>query len=202
MVKGYYRMISGVDRVLGRLLEELAQLGLDRNTVIVFTSDNGYFLGERGFAGKWLMHEPSIRVPLIVRDPRLPRSLRGSVRNNPVLNIDVAPTLLDMAGVPIPAQMQGRSFLSSLKEDAASGGRDVFCEHLWNNPQIPQSECLRTDGWKYIRYLKHPEYEELYNLSSDPLESRNLARDPEQAARLKRMWRRCQERAESLGSNE
>jgi len=202
MVKGYYRMISGVDRVLGRLLEELAQLGLDRNTVIVFTSDNGYFLGERGFAGKWLMHEPSIRVPLIVRDPRLPRGLRGSIRREPVLNIDVAPTLLELAGVPIPVHMQGRSFVSSLRGESVSGERDVFCEHLWNNPQIPQSECLRSDGWKYIRYLKHPEYEELYDLVNDPHESRNRAHDAEYSPRLQMFRRRCQEKAESLPGKE
>jgi len=198
MVKGYYRMISGVDRVLGRLMEELARQGLDRNTVIVFTSDNGYFLGERGFAGKWLMHEPSIRVPLIVRDPRLPRGLGGNVRRDPVLNIDVAPTLLDLAGIPIPVQMQGRSFMGSLRKDIVLDGRDIFCEHLWNNPQIPQSECLRSAGWKYIRYLKHPEYEELYNLNDDPHESRNLAFDAEHAPRLQMFRRRCREKAESL----
>ena len=109
MVKGYYRMISGIDMVAGRIRDELARLGLDGDTVIVYTSDNGYFLGERGYADKWLMYEPSIRVPLVVFDPRAPRESRGLVKRDLVLNIDLGPTLMDLAGVPIPSQAQGRS---------------------------------------------------------------------------------------------
>ena len=83
MVKGYYRMISGIDMAAGRIRDELARLGLDGNTVIVYTSDNGYFLGERGYADKWLMYEPSIRVPLVVYDPRAPRESRGAGQAGP-----------------------------------------------------------------------------------------------------------------------
>ena len=72
MVKGYYRLVHGVDIVLGRVLDELNRLKLDDNTVIIYSSDNGFFLGERGMAGKWLLHEESIRVPLMIYDPRMP----------------------------------------------------------------------------------------------------------------------------------
>lgn len=196
MVKGYYRMISGIDRVIGRLQEELIQQGIEQKTVFILTSDNGYFLGERGFAGKWLMHEPSIRVPLIVCDPRLQQKLSGRVITEPALNLDLAPTVLDLAGLSIPAQMQGCSLRPLMSGRDQNIRTEVFCEHLWDNPQIPQTEGLRKDGWKYIRYFKHPEYEELYNLTEDPHESQNLAADPEQSSRLSSLRQRCQELAQ------
>jgi len=101
MVKDYYRMISGVDSVLGRIRHELEEEGLADNTVIILMGDNGYYLGERGFAGKWLMHEQSLRVPMIIYDPRQPVSSRGGTYDGMVLNVDVAPTILDLAGVDV-----------------------------------------------------------------------------------------------------
>jgi len=200
MVKGYYRMICGIDRVIGRLQEELVRQGIEHNTVIMFISDNGYFLGERGFAGKWLMHEPSIRVPLIIYDPRLSPAPGGRVIIEPALNLDLAPTLLEMAGVPVPEKMQGRSLVPLMRNPTRPFRTEVFCEHLWNHPQIPRTEALRTGGWKYIRYMDHPEYEELYDLTDDPDESRNLASDPGQSSRLQNMRRRCRELAEQAAS--
>jgi arylsulfatase A-like enzyme len=195
MVKGYFRMISGIDGVMGRIREELDRQGAAGDTVIMFTSDNGYFLGERGFAGKWLMYEPSIRVPLIVHDPRVPAVRRGVRAAEAALNIDLAPTLLDLAAVPVPARMQGRSLVPWIRGRGGTGRAEVFCEHLWDHPEIPQSEGLRSGGWKYIRYLKHPEYEELYDLTADPNESRNLAADRDRSPVLERMRRRCREMA-------
>jgi arylsulfatase A-like enzyme len=197
MVKGYYRMISGIDRVIGRLRQELVRQGIECDTIIILTSDNGYFLGERGFAGKWLMYEPSIRVPLIVFDPRVPRALAGRVITEPVINLDLAPTMLNLAKHPIPEEMQGRSFMPLIRGQNQPSRTEVFCEHLWDHPQIPQTEALRTGGWKYIRYLKHPEYEELYNLTDDPNESQNLASDPSQSFRLQSLRQRCTELTES-----
>jgi arylsulfatase A-like enzyme len=109
MVKGYYRMISGVDAAVGRLRAELARRGLAGDTVIVYTSDNGYFLGERGFADKWYIYDPSVRVPLIVYDPRAAKTAAGRTAEAVALNLDVAPTLLDFAGVPAPAGYRGRT---------------------------------------------------------------------------------------------
>ena len=107
MVRGYYRMISGVDRVVGRIRTALEKLGLANNTVIVFSSDNGYFLGERGFADKWYIYEPSIRVPLLIFDPRAEKSNRGRVVSATALNVDLCPTILDLAQLTVPKATQG-----------------------------------------------------------------------------------------------
>jgi arylsulfatase A-like enzyme len=184
MVKGYYRMISGVDLVLGRVLAELGRLGLAENTVVVMSSDNGYFLGERGYADKWLMYDLSINVPLIVFDPRAPREDRGLVRRELALNVDLPATFLDLAGVKIPEKIQGRSLRPLLGRSRPAWREDIFCEELWDHPEIPQSECVRTEGWKYIQYPKHPEYVELFDLAADPQEKRNLAGEAAHRPRL------------------
>jgi arylsulfatase A-like enzyme len=194
MVKGYYRMISGIDLVIGRLMAELERSGEDRNTVIIFTSDNGYFLGERGFAGKWLMHDLSIGVPLIVLDPRARGRRQGAIRNELALNIDLPPTILELAGLPVPQSMQGRSLLPLIEGKMPVWRDDIVCEHLWDHPEIPRSECLRTDRWKYIHYPDHPEYEELYDLTKDPAESVNLSREASHAPRLQELRDRLTQR--------
>lgn len=191
MIKGYYRMITALDGAVGRILAELDRLDLARNTVVIFTSDNGYFLGDRGYADKWTMHEQSVRVPFIVKDPRLPAGRQGRAIREMVLNIDIAPTILDLAGVGVPARMPGRSIAGLLAGRTANWRHEVFTEHLWNNPKIPQTEAVRTERWKYIRYPEHPEFEELYDLDSDRWETRNLARDARQHPRLLQMRRDC-----------
>src|SRR5439155_15296873 len=108
-MRDYYRLVTGIDREVGRIVAKLAVRGLADSTVIIFTSDNGWFAGERGLADKWLMYEESIRVPLIIFDPRLPRSRRGRIVDALTLNLDFAPTMLEMAGLPVPAGMQGRT---------------------------------------------------------------------------------------------
>lgn len=198
MVKGYYRMISGVDMVLGRIVDELERRGLARNTIVVFTSDNGYFLGERGYAGKWLMYDLSINVPLIIFDPRAARGDKGLVRRELVLNVDLPATLLDLARAPLPAGIQGRSLRPLLGRSRPPWRGEVFCEELWDNPEIPRSECVRTDRWKYIQYARHPEYVELFDLENDPQEKSNLADDSGQQARLEDLRERCRKWIERL----
>lgn len=177
MVKGYYRMISGVDMALGRLLMELKRLERHRDTIIILMSDNGYFLGERGFAGKWTMHDLSVRVPLIVFDPRMAKTRRGIIDTRMVLNVDIAPTILDLAGLSIPQTIQGKSLGPILKGSRENLRKEILTEHLWNHPDIPQTEAVRTEKWKYIRYPQHPEFEELYDLQVDSIEKNNLAFD-------------------------
>jgi arylsulfatase A-like enzyme len=191
MVKGYYRLISGIDLVLGRIRDEIARLGRDRNTVILYSSDKGYFLGERGYADKWLMYDPSIRVPLVVYDPRAPRADRGLVKRDMVLNVDLGATLMDLAGIAVPPRVQGRSLRPLLGRQKPAWRTEIFCEELWDNPEIPRSECVRTERWKYIQYPAHPEYVELFDLAEDPDEKRNLAGDPGHAgvlAELRERW--------------
>lgn len=191
MVRGYYRMISGIDMALGRLRREVRRLGMEQDTVFVLIGDNGYFLGERGYAGKWSMHDLSIRVPLIVCDPRSPASARGTVRDEMVLNVDIAPTLLDLAGLAAPGTMQGRSLLPLLGRPATNWRSEILCEHLWDHPKIPRTEGLRTKRWKYIRYLDHPGFEELYDVARDPGEELNLSKEAASAERLAALRERC-----------
>jgi arylsulfatase A-like enzyme len=186
-VKGYYRLIYGVDAVVGRIRDALDRQKLADNTVILFTSDNGIFLGERGLAGKWLMHEESIRVPLIVHDPRLPTGNGGRRTQMTLLN-DVAPTIFDLGGLEVPGDVQGRSLVPMLGDPSLAGRTEWFYEHTFEHPRIPKSEGIRTERWKYIRYTEvDPLFEELYDLTTDPHEERNLAGRPESAATLDRL---------------
>ena len=183
MTRGYYRMIAGVDRVVGRVLDHLEERGLEEETVVIFTSDNGYFLGERGFAGKWLIHEESIRVPLVVFDPRAPSNRRGITVDPMVLNLDLAPTILDLAGVAVPGAYQGRSLSPWLQGEFVADWRtDFLYEHLFDHREIPKSSGVRQVHWSYVNYFEQsPPYEELYDLVNDPTQTRNLASDPERA---------------------
>lgn len=177
MVKGYYRMISTVDAVLGRIRRTLEEEGLADNTVIVFMGDNGYFMGERGYAGKWLLHEPSIRVPLMVYDPRQPENNRGKRYTQPVLNVDVTPTLLSLAGVQIPDSYAGRSLTEFYTGAPEDWRRGVFLEHrLENNPKLLKTEGYRDEAYKFIRY-DDSDLIELYHHKTDVHEVNNLALD-------------------------
>ena len=199
MTKGYYRMISGVDAALGRLISELQALGLSENTVIVLMGDNGYFLGERGYAGKWLPYDLSIRVPLIVFDPRAEE--QGIVPQPFALNIDIPPTLLVLAGIDSPKEMQGKSLLPLLHGETPSDWRtDFFVEHLFEHEQIPKHEGVRGQRYQYARYFEQdPVYEELYDLRADPMQIRNLANNPDYADVLETMRKRTDELRDEYG---
>lgn len=188
-VKGYYRMISDIDLEIAKIRQQLKQQGLDKNTVIMLMGDNGFFLGERQFAGKWLMYEDSIRVPLIIYDPRAdkPRHIEDVA-----LNIDVPSTMLDMAGIELPASWHGKSLYPLVKGSTDRLQRDaVLIEHLWEFVNIPPSEGVRTDRWKYFRYINDKRFEELYDLKKDPIEANNLATDPKYRAKLEELRNRC-----------
>ncbi len=175
-VKGYFRMIAGIDAELGKLRAKLAERGLDKNTVIVLMGDNGYFLGERQLAGKWLMYDNSVRVPLIIYDPR------GASHHDSdalALNVDVPATLLDLAGAQVPEYYQGISLLPIVAGESETIPRDTaLIEHLWEFDHIPPSEGVRTRDWKYFRYVNDKSSEELYRLTDDPRETENLAGNP------------------------
>jgi arylsulfatase A-like enzyme len=194
-VKDYYRLITGMDRVIGEIVAKLKELDLDKNTVIIFTSDNGLFLGDKGLADKWLMYDPSIRTPLIVYDPQVPAKRRGIQIQQMTLNVDLAPTILEEAGLKPPTVMQGRS-LKPLVEGRRVGWRkDWYYEHYYTiGVKIPQSEGVRTADWKYIRYVEYtPPCEELYNLATDPLEEHNLVNDAASRKKLEELRARWAE---------
>ncbi|SHE75182.1 Arylsulfatase A [Mariniphaga anaerophila] len=184
-VKGYYRMIYGIDLEIAKIRKKLEEKGLDENTVIILMGDNGYFLGERQLAGKWLMYDNSVRVPLIVFDPRVKqhRDL-----DDMAMNIDIPATLLDLAGVDQPESWHGKSLVPVVSGQMKALPRDtVLLEHLWEFENIPPSEGLRTSEWKYFRYVNDKSLEELYNLKNDPGEIENLVSKPEYAEVVKKL---------------
>jgi arylsulfatase A-like enzyme len=201
-MRSEFALLSRADLAVGRICEALKAQGLDDNTVVIFTSDNGSLDGAHGLEGKWLMYEESIRVPLIIRDPRLPEATRGR-RQQMALNIDLAPTILKMAGVAVPEGMQGTDLQPVLRDPAAKGREDWYYEHVYTpepgRRPIPRSEGVRTERWKYIRYTDpSPPLEQLFDLAADPQEERDLAQDPAQAAILTTLRARCDESRKSL----
>jgi arylsulfatase A-like enzyme len=178
-IRKYYRSISVVDAAVGKLRRLLEENGVADNTVILFASDNGHFLGEHGFWGKWLPYEGSIRVPFIVFDPRLPPQLRGVKREEMVLNIDWAPTILAFAGCSVPPAMQGKDLTPLLTGKSTSWRSDWFYEHTWTaEGRIASSEAIRTEEWKYVCFTdQKPPVEQLFNLKIDPEETQNRIAD-------------------------
>ncbi len=174
----YLRSVSTADDNLGRLLAALDDLGLAENTVVVFASDNGYYRGEHGLGDKRTAYDESLRIPLIIRYPKL--APRGKVLDEMVLNIDLAPTLLELAGVAVPSDMQGRSWLPLLTGQKADWRKAFLAEYFLENqyPQIPSVVAVRTETAKLIKYPGHEEWTELFDLANDPYETKNLVGDP------------------------
>jgi arylsulfatase A-like enzyme len=200
-VRGYLRLVTGVDRAVGRILAALDATGCADDTVVLFASDNGMLLGEHALWGKWLMLEESIRVPLIVRDPRIPAQERVARQPGMALNIDIAPTVLSMAGVEPPERMQGRDLSPLLRLGAAGEWRqDWYYEHNFQPPsgRIAVSTGVRTETHKYIRYGRGRE-EQLYDLIADPEELEDLSDSSAHAALLGQLRtpRRSELRAEA-----
>ena len=197
-VRDYYRLISGIDREVGRIVAELERRGLADNTVVIYTSDNGYFLGDRELSDKFYMYEEGLRDPLIIYDPRQPAVNRGRREEAMTLNIDFAPTILSFAGVALPGRIQGRSLVPLTENRKPANWRtEFFYEHHTFPQLIAPSEGVRTARWSYIRWIgeKQPT-EELFDLTNDRLESHNLAAERGQAAVLTRMrekWSRYRE---------
>jgi arylsulfatase A-like enzyme len=194
-MKAYYRLATEVDATVGRVLAELKAAGLEENTLVIFTTDNGYFHGEHGLADKWYPYEESIRVPLIVRDPRMPASKRGVTNDEMVLNVDLAPTILALAGIAAPARMQGRDFAPLyLAAKKPAWRTEFFYEHatIRDIAFIPSSEALVGKEYKYI-YWPDFKHEELFDLKRDPFEEHDLAQEPSSAKRLRAMRQRFAE---------
>ena len=195
-MRAYFRMISGIDHVVGRLVAQLEEQGLADNTVIIYTADNGYYLGDRGFAGKWTHYEQSLRVPLIVHNPRLPEAKRGRVLSEIALNSDLASTMISMAGLPAPDAHTGRSLAPLVRGVEAPDWRtDFLCEFLAVPGTIPRWEGVRGTDWTYARYYvngaEKPPFEILHDLKNDPDQLTNLALNEKKASALNQMRARC-----------
>ncbi len=199
-MRAYYRMVSGIDGAIGRFMRALEEAGLADNTIIVYTADNGYHMGNRGFAGKWSHYEESLRVPLIIMDPRVDRLQKGQVSDALALNLDLPSTFLDWAGVPVPSRYQGRSLRLVIESGKTDHWRtDTFHEHFAVRHRIPAFEGIRNKEFKYVRYVDHDNREFLHDLQKDPDELVNLALDPAYADTLVAMRSRTNERIQELG---
>ena len=186
-------MLLAVDESLGRIVAALAERGVLDRTVIVFTSDNGFFYGEHGLTTERRMpYEESIRNALLIRYPPLVRA--GSRPAQLALTTDIAPTLLQLAGAPVGSHIQGHSLVPVLRGNARDWRSSVLVEFYTNEQPFPHLmdmdyRALRTERYKYIHWVHHPEQDELYDLERDSLELRNIAREPS-AARLRVRLRR------------
>lgn len=192
----YAQVISGLDHVIGGLLAQLEERELDRNTVIIFTSDHGLIMGEYGMGGKELLLDLSAKIPCIVHDPRAPQELRGRELDHLVSSLDLTRTMLDYAGVEALEFMEGRSLRPLLEGRETEWRDELFLESLFTMRDNPFQEGIRTERWKYIRmydgvmpfkendvdFADRPaEFELLFDHQSDPDEQTNLAADPAHA---------------------
>lgn len=195
-VKDYYRTLTDVDENIGKVLKALDDLGLAGNTIVIHTSDNGFLLGEHHLFDKRLMYEPSIRLPMLVR---YPRGVKEAGRTVPemALNVDLAPTLLDLAGLPVPGEMQGVSWRPLLEARPTPWRKSWYYEY-YEFPAVHMvrpNRGVRTDRWKYIEWpawhgkikqqeTDYPAEYELYDLQADPDEMKNLYGDPKGADKV------------------
>jgi arylsulfatase A-like enzyme len=178
MMKNYYRLISEIDETSGKIVKELEDQGVLDETLIIFTTDNGFFHAEHGLADKWYPYQESIRVPLIVRDPRMAKDKIGKLNDDFTLSIDLAPTILGAAGLPTPDVMHGQDFSPLYTEEGDSGSswrQEFFYEHPVHLKEsiIPASEALVRKDHKYILWPNY-DVEQLFDLKNDTYELNDL----------------------------
>jgi N-acetylglucosamine-6-sulfatase len=177
--KRYCETLGAVDDGIGRVMDLLKKMGIYDETLVIYMGDNGFMFGEHGLIDKRVAYEASIRVPMLMQCPQLFKG--GTVVEQVVANIDIAPTILEAAGVATPPHMDGRSFIP-LAQGKKVSWRDYFLYvYYWekNFPQSPTMFALRGDRYKYITYYGLWDADELFDLKNDPDESKNLLYDPE-----------------------
>ncbi|MDB4731424.1 sulfatase-like hydrolase/transferase [bacterium] len=199
-MRAYYRMVSGIDNAIGRFIEELEKAGLAENTIIVYSADNGYYMANRGLAGKWSHFEEGLKVPLIIADPRVSKEQQGQVTDASSLNLDLPSTFLDWAGAEIPERYQGLSLRNVVENGKPEDWRtETFHEHFAVRNRIPAFEGIQNEQFKYVRYFDDGNYEFLHDLKNDPDELVNLASDPQHAQTLSAMRERTDQKVKELG---
>ncbi len=189
-MRAYFRMLSGIDGAIARVLKVLKEEGLADNTIIIYSADNGYYMGDRGFAGKWSHYEQSLRVPLIIFDPRQKEN-QGRVVDDLAMNLDLPVTFLSWAGVEVPKRYQGLDLSGIVSGKKPDKWRlDMFFEHVTLRPHLSW-EGLRNKRFKYARYIdQEGPYEFLHDLQKDPDELENLSGDPQYKSVLNRLRKR------------
>jgi arylsulfatase A-like enzyme len=178
-LKDYLSVGKSLDRNIGRLLDYLDAKGLAQNTVVIYASDQGFFLGEHGWFDKRWIYEESLRTPFVMRYPGVVRP--GAVVSAITLNVDWAPTLLDIAGIARPADMQGVSFLPLASGKHPGDWRKAMYYHYYEFPQphhVYPHFGIRTERWVLARFYGPGNFWELYDLDKDPHEVKNLYNDP------------------------
>src|SRR5262245_400656 len=186
-VKDYIRCVDAIDENVGRMLDYLDESGLAKNTVVFYTSDQGWYLGEHGWYDKRWMYEESFRTPLLVRWPG--KTKPGSTSDKMVMNLDFAETFLDLAGVKVPADMQGQSIVPILAGQTPADWRKSVYYHYYEFPQphhVHPHYGVRTDRYKLIHFYKIDAWE-LFDLQKDPHELKSVYRDPAYAATVAEM---------------
>ena len=211
----YYQQITGLDLVVGELVETLKEKGLDQNTVIVFSSDHGLLMGEYGMGGKGLLYDLTAKFPCFVYDPRLPPEQRGRTVENLVSSLDITSTILDFAGVEPPVEMEGRSLIPLLNGTPVAWRDHLFLENLYTGRDTPFSEGVRKGKWKYIRMYdgvenydeadlcfadRAPDFEQLFDLAADPSETSNLIKANADHAVLAELRALCRKGAGDLNA--
>ena len=204
------RSVFAIDLFVGKLRQLLLDINEDENTIIVYCSDNGLFLGEHGLGGKSILYEESVHVPLIIYSPFLPGQRQGTRPEQLVVGQDIPATILDVCGIEIPDTYQGVSLLPIMEGKEVAWREDVFLENLFTDQGYPREESVRGREFKYTRYFsrendrkqylpyrtiegEQPIYEELFNLMDDPAEMNNLAENPYFEMVLNTYRERCQE---------
>ncbi|WP_339881477.1 sulfatase-like hydrolase/transferase [Polaribacter vadi] len=203
------RAVYAIDLMVGNLRTFLKEIGEDENTIIVFTSDNGLFLGEHGLGGKTILYDESVHVPMIVYSPFFADKTKGKVIDDLVVGQDIPATILEMCGVQTPQSYQGKSVLPLISDENKNWRKDIFLENLFTDQGYPRQEGVRSKQYKYIRsfskendrkkYIpeqtvntdEKPIYEELFDIIKDPKEQNNLVGNKDYNDVLNEYRQRC-----------
>jgi len=197
-MRNYLRMATGIDNVIGRVQKALKKAGFAENTIIIYSADNGYYAGNRRFAGKWTHYEESLRVPLIIFDPRQ-KGNRGQTPGQMALNIDIPATILNYAQLKTPDVYQGRSLVGIVQGNKPKSWRqDTIVEFFSQHSTIPNWQGLRGKRYVYAKYVDD-DFEFLHDLEKDPDQLKNFANDPEYKSILLHMRSRFKKVADSYG---
>ncbi|GJM08272.1 MAG: acetylglucosamine-6-sulfatase [Lysobacteraceae bacterium] len=188
MSRRYFAMITGLDDAVGRIVSALQANGRGQDTWIILASDNGFFMGDRGFGGKWLGHDVSLRVPLIVHHADL---LSRHHESYIATLLDIAPTIIELAGLPPNCLSHGNSLSPALLNPVLlHSDRTFYIEHTYNpapnRAEIPAYDGVRSERWKYIVYTDH-DFAELYDLANDPDETFNLIDSPDHSTVIEQL---------------
>jgi arylsulfatase A-like enzyme len=177
-LRAIYRMLAGMDRIVGRVLTTLKEKGLDGNTIVIYSADNGYYMGDRGFQGKWSHYDQSLHVPMIIYDPRMKSELRGRVIDETVISLDIPATILDLVNLPVPEKYQGAALTPFVHGKTPKDWRtDYYCEHHSGSAKLPRWFGVRDNRYTYANYYEDG-VELLYDRRADPTELVNVADDP------------------------